>query len=438
MKEISIIKTILLLFLCFFSKISFGQEGILYLSAEKIVERIQRENIKVLIDRGSVLQAFHDISIERANFFPLVGLELGQRRTRSVAVGTNLSGVIPPTVSMRFDGALAGRVDLLNARNIANYVLAKKEHNITKLDHEQFRQEVINESLVAYFGYLRQLKRKDVIDSAIARDDVLLELAQSQYEAGVAHKIDVTRANTALASDKKIRLQYASNLYTSELHLKKVLNIDFSQPIKITGEKEFSVAPFDRGRLPISKVWDKRYDVQSARKTLVKNKYTQKTAFWDYIPTISADGNWGYASEKTFDAKKVERWGVGLKISMPLFDGFRILTNHKKAKILVKTQESIIRELKNFAQEEYSVAFRNHQLFYEQIDLSRESLTLSYEELELAKSRFEFGVSDNRDVVDAQAKLAKAQDDLYQSIYEYNLSRLALAKASGNVVSVIR
>ena len=60
-------------------------------------------------------------------------------------------------------------------------------------------------------------------------------------------------------------------------------------------------------------------------------------------------------------------------------------------------------------------------------------MVLSEEELELARIRFIEGVADNRDVTDAQAALAAANDELVEAVYFYNLSRLELARSRGGV-----
>jgi outer membrane protein TolC len=41
------------------------------------------------------------------------------------------------------------------------------------------------------------------------------------------------------------------------------------------------------------------------------------------------------------------------------------------------------------------------------------------------------GVDDNLPLVTAQATLASAQDNLVDSLYQYNVSKLALARAAG-------
>ena len=59
------------------------------------------------------------------------------------------------------------------------------------------------------------------------------------------------------------------------------------------------------------------------------------------------------------------------------------------------------------------------------------------EELRLARQRYQQGVADNREVVEAQNRLAIAEDNLVEALYQYNLSRLELARAKGDVRTVL-
>jgi outer membrane protein TolC len=64
-------------------------------------------------------------------------------------------------------------------------------------------------------------------------------------------------------------------------------------------------------------------------------------------------------------------------------------------------------------------------------------LKLAEEELRLAQQRYRQGVADNREIVEAQNRLAVADDNLVEAVYQYNLSRVELARARGDVRTVL-
>jgi outer membrane protein TolC len=72
-----------------------------------------------------------------------------------------------------------------------------------------------------------------------------------------------------------------------------------------------------------------------------------------------------------------------------------------------------------------------------QITVAEKSLTLAQEELRLAQQRYQQGVADNREVVEAQNRLAIADDNFVEAVFQYNLSRVELARAKGDVKAVL-
>ena len=64
------------------------------------------------------------------------------------------------------------------------------------------------------------------------------------------------------------------------------------------------------------------------------------------------------------------------------------------------------------------------------VEVSRSNVELATRALSDETDRVNAGVDDNLPLVTAQATLASAQTTLVESLYQYNLSKLALARAS--------
>ena len=65
------------------------------------------------------------------------------------------------------------------------------------------------------------------------------------------------------------------------------------------------------------------------------------------------------------------------------------------------------------------------------VEVARSNVELATRELSDETDRVNAGVDDNLPLVDAQATLASAQNNLIESLYQYNLSKLALARSAG-------
>jgi outer membrane protein TolC len=72
------------------------------------------------------------------------------------------------------------------------------------------------------------------------------------------------------------------------------------------------------------------------------------------------------------------------------------------------------------------------------VDASRKLVEVASSNVDLARralddeiERVKAGVDDNLPLVTAQAALASAQSSLVESLYQYNVAKLALARATG-------
>jgi outer membrane protein TolC len=71
----------------------------------------------------------------------------------------------------------------------------------------------------------------------------------------------------------------------------------------------------------------------------------------------------------------------------------------------------------------------------ELVKVARSNVELATQQVQDASDRFRAGVEDNLPVVQAQAVLAQAESRLVQTLYQYNQSKLTLARNTGVVES---
>ena len=65
-------------------------------------------------------------------------------------------------------------------------------------------------------------------------------------------------------------------------------------------------------------------------------------------------------------------------------------------------------------------------------------MTLSDSELTQARRRYEAGVASNLEVTDAQTRLERARDNRIDALFGYNVARIDLGRAMGNVRHMIQ
>lgn len=409
------------------------------LDLESVLERAEGDNLTVLIEQLRAEKETELARAARASLFPLVDLEIGQSRIRQANVGPFESfgppGAFNPEAFLfnQFEAKLVARWDLFSFNTIAEARLANFARDIARIRTREVDEDILQAAATAFYDYLRAKARLATIDTNIERDRVLLDLATERADAGVATRLDVTRAQVRLADDQRARLSQEVAVYEAELRLKTLLLLDLDAELETPG---LAVATLAHRRLEaasLEEILERNPDYVVAQETLERNRYARKAARWQQLPELSIVGEWGYAGNEAFDDEYTEAWLVGVTLSMPIFDGDRIGSDVRRATLAIREQEAVLADVRQNVAADYRLALREVQSRFRQIALAEQTRQLREEELGLARVRFERGVADNRDLVEAQSDLAEAEDLVIDALYRYNLARVDLARARGEV-----
>jgi outer membrane protein len=392
-------------------------------------------NLNVLISRESVNQAVEQVVQSRSGLLPQVTFDASQRRNLSASVGANL---VRSGVNNRFDTQLNGRLDLLNPETIARYQAAKMAVAVAELGEAGVRQSIMAAVATNYFAHLRNIERITVLDDNISRAQSLLELARNQLNAGVATQIDVTRAESQLAVAEQARLQQDTVVQGSELQLKQLLALDINQPLELAPFAVRRTAPGVYTPSEADLVYERRPDLQSAQALLEQNQLEVRAAKYGRLPSLALVGSYGYATERAFDGNEAKTWSGSLALSVPIFDGARIRSLSSYAMSRQRAQALRVRDLEYQISAELRLARQDATSRLAQIAVAEKGLALAREELELAQKRFEQGVADNREIIEAQGRLSTASDNVVEAVYLYNLSRVELARVRGDVRTIVQ
>lgn len=405
------------------------------LTLREAMEAVDRTSITVLLSREAAVQAIAASQQQKAALMPTVNLNAGQNRSSSASFANGTVNQNSPT--NRFSGTLNATLNLLDAQNIASYRASKLAINVAELDVNVVREAVTANVAQTYFQHLRNLRRITVLDANIARAKALLELARTRSETGVATQIDVTRAEAVLATAEQARLQQETAVQSSDLALKQLLDLDLNDPLTLV---EFTVRRVEAPSYAASleqTAFERRYDYLRAVKLLEQNELEVRAAKFDRLPSLSLTGNVGLASEVIFDDDNADTWAGGVSLSLPVFDAGRVRNLTGLALSRLRAQELRLRNLRLQIGAELRLASQDARSRNAQVAVAERSLRLAQDELSLAQRRFEQGVADNREIIDAQNSLAVASDNVVEAYYQYNLSRVTLARISGDVRLVL-
>jgi outer membrane protein TolC len=405
------------------------------LTLEQALASVEKVSLTVLLSRETAAQSLEAVNQQRAGILPNVTASLQQRRSQGVSIATVVVASGRP--ANRFDALLTGSYAVLSPNLIAATQAARAGVGVAQANYAAAVQTVLADVAASYFANLRNLRRMEVLDANIDRARALLELARNQLNAGVATQIDVTRAEAQVALAEQARLQQDTTIHQSQLIMKRLLDIEPGRQLQL---ENFDVRRTNPALYSFSDektAFEKRAEYLASQKTLEQTKLNVRSANYERLPTLSLTGNYGVASPNFDDSDKQDQWGLGVGVSIPVFDGLRTSANRRVALSRQRSQELRLHHLELQISSELRLAVQDATSRNAQVTVAEKSLRLAQEELRLAQQRYQQGVADNREVLEAQNRLAVAGDTLVDAVYQYNLSRVELARARGEVRTVL-
>jgi outer membrane protein len=120
-------------------------------------------------------------------------------------------------------------------------------------------------------------------------------------------------------------------------------------------------------------------------------------------------------------------------VEFPIFTGGRIRAEEAHAKLEEDRIAEVRRQQEAQIVDQVKSAIDELKAARNSVDVANLGYKLTQEEVAQAQRRFAAGVTTNVEVITAQDELARASDNQIAALYQLNVSRAALARATGEI-----
>ncbi len=127
----------------------------------------------------------------------------------------------------------------------------------------------------------------------------------------------------------------------------------------------------------------------------------------------------------------VNTYRVQGNINVPVFTGGRIQGETVEAEGSLREAKTALDQNRSQIETDVLTAISGADWALKELETSAGNVTLSRQEVEFTRQRFSQGVADNTEVVNAQDRLARANDAQIRARYTLGLARANLARAAG-------
>jgi outer membrane protein len=348
--------------------------------------------------------------------------------------GFEIPSLVGPFNTM--DARLSGSQSIFDISSIRRLQSAHAGVSAAKSDMESMAERVAALVARAYLLAIRADADVETARANITLSQAVLNQAENQKDAGTGTGIEITRARVQLTNDQQ-RLMVEENARRSA-HLRLLRSMDLSLSIELELTDRLGYVPVDAVTLERAKAQalSERPDLKAQQERENSTRLSASATKLERVPSVSFFGDYGTIGLGFDDALPTRTVGVMLRV--PIFDGGR--RDYRRMEAASQYRAEIVRtkELKEQIELDVRLALDALHSAEEQVKVAREGLQLSENELAQARRRYDAGVAYGLEVTDAQTRLERARDNQTEALYNYNLARIDLENAMGQVRSSVQ
>ncbi len=396
------------------------------------------ENPALQASREGVASARASVGMARSPYYPAVSLEAGYRRWESHAflpeglTGMTVSPVIGPTDDWS-SGLRAGYLLFDSGERAARLRSALSRQGLAEEEEAGIRQDIALAVHQAFYSMLSVREAHLVAQQNLERAEAHLRLAQEYWEAGAVPKADVIRARVE-AADAKLQLVRAESAVGQA---RGKLNRAMGLPVELDTEIDPSREEMDSpDKIDITGAMDQAVRSRPELKAALHRKEEAQSSIdiarSSFGPSSKADAGYGVRDSEFLPGD--QDWSVGVKVDLPLFQGFKRGHDVSRAKHELAKQDAEIRYLVLQVREE---VWSSHLKFKEshQATLASEAIvTDARESMRMTRERYEAGAATATDLIDAQTTLMRAEYVRVEARWGYFSARSAFDRAAGTIL----
>jgi outer membrane protein len=408
--------------------IKFALDNQPIVQQSKMGEEINSLNIKLAlsdwlpqINSEANLQHYFQLPVA---VVPNTGDPTGPKVT--VATGTyNNSGILFSANQVIYNS------DVLLAGLSAKYYRHQATENTENIKIDL----VVNVSKAFYDVVISEVQLR-LIDEELQRLDRNLKDAFSLYQSGLNDKIDFKRATIALNTAKIEKRDNEAAIKSKTAYLKQLMSYPPEKELHVVYDSLTMTKDILLDTMQLL-VPDNRIEYRQLQTHLKLQKFNTDYYKMAFLPTISAfadyDLSFQYDNFSSLYAQNYPNSYIGLKVTLPIFQGTRRFHNIKKAKLEYDILARDTIQLNNEFNREYTQALAEYKSSIEGLDATQQNVGIAHDVYDLVKMQYQKGIKTYLDVLVSETDLRTAEINRLNAIFRVLSGKLDVQKALGSI-----
>lgn len=438
------------------------------ITLSKAVNESINKNLDIVIQHEVYNAEKETIKEAESNYYPKIelsstgaiidsdraGASLGMYPERSLSIGLTVTQII-----------YAEKV-------YANVDIKKNLNKLTEYKIEQIKQDIALETAVLYINLLRAQINEKIQKQNIKLTQHHLNLAKTRQQLGIAGPGEIYRWESQLAMNKKNIIDAQSKIKLAQMYLNRLLHKPLETSLNVE-EVTMKDSMLISNYIDLEKFFKNKQQLNALKEFLVKESFknsnelkqletaieTQKRYLLSidksyYHPIVALQGNASYRLLEGGAGANYEislppgmgemfgglfpktddlEWSIGVKVSLPLFEGFATKSEENKnkkmlSKLLLEKQsamEKIEQRVRSMVEKANSS--------YPAIKLTNDAKEAVVKSLNLVEDAYLKGFASTIDLIDIQNTLMTVNEATENAKYEFLIDLMEVQRAVGKV-----
>ena len=313
----------------------------------------------------------------------------------------------------------------------------KPNQQLAALNNRQTQEDVIYNIASNYYQVFVAQQQIGLLRDNLERTQQVLNILKLQRDNGVIQPVDYTRTEVSYNSTQsqltlaENDLNLALNRLKYQMGMPQEQNLVLSDSTLLTQLPTVEPAQFDASKL---------VSFQQAETNLTLQGLQLQRIKAGYLPTVSLTANYGTVNlgAQTIDklfSNFVGFGSVGLRVSIPIFDGFQRDAQVKQQRLTLLTQE----EQQRLNVSAYRLQFNNAQSQIQRAQSSVQNddrnVKLAQEVYNITTLQYRQGTKLLTDLINADNSYREARTNYINSLINLYQARLDLEQSQGKLLS---
>ena len=408
------------------------------LSLQEAVRRGVEYNLGVMNLGQVVDQSRGQRAVARSALMPNVTSDLTFSRqqvnlnavglgTASPIPGFQLPSVVPPFNLIDVRARVSQRLFDLTAMN--NYRASTETVRANELSAQDAHNLIVLAVGGAYLEVAAARARVEAGRAQLETANALYKQNEQRRSAGLAAQVDVGRSQVQALTQQQRLVTYQNDLAKQKIDLARMIGLPPTDQYEIGEAVAFAATPLPGLDEALKQSLTGRADLQAAEAQLRAAERALAAARAQRLPSVTVNADYG-ATGLTFpEARKT--FLVAGTVRLPLWQGGMVEGTIQQGSAAVRQRRAELEDLSSQVEADVRKAYLDLEAAATQVAVARKNQEVAQQTLDLTRQRFDAGITDNVEVVQAQESVAIASLDYINSVFAHNLAKLSVARAMG-------